>query len=118
MYVRKADIPAALQTLRPGAQWVLRGDEYSGLEWLDQAQTCPTEAEINTEITRLDDVYLIDACERTAKKYIAETDWAVLPDVPLANRTAFEEYRAALRVLVITPVAEPQWPEEPKPVWA
>ena len=40
----------AIQTLRPKAQWVLRGDE---LEWLDTEQTQPTEAEITAEVTRL-----------------------------------------------------------------
>ena len=30
----KYDIPAALQVLTPGAEWVLRGEEYSGLEWV------------------------------------------------------------------------------------
>ena len=43
----KAD---ALQVLRPGAEWVLRGDD---LEWLDQTQTEPTEAEIQAELDRL-----------------------------------------------------------------
>ena len=37
----------ALQSLRPGAEWVLRGDE---LEWLDTNQTQPTEAEIAAEV--------------------------------------------------------------------
>lgn len=64
------DIPSALQTLRPGAQWVLRGDEYSGLEWLDTVQTCPTEAEINTEITRLQAEYDATEYQRLrAKEY-------------------------------------------------
>jgi hypothetical protein len=40
----------AIQSLRPGAQWVLRGDD---LEWLDTEQTQPTEAEIASEIARL-----------------------------------------------------------------
>ena len=31
----KYDIPAALQVLTPGAEWVLRGSEYSGLEWIN-----------------------------------------------------------------------------------
>lgn len=42
--------PDALQSLRPGAQWVLRGDE---LEWLDTEQTRPTNAEIEAEVARL-----------------------------------------------------------------
>jgi hypothetical protein len=40
----------ALQSLRPGAQWVLRGDD---LEWMDTEQTQPTEAEITAEVARL-----------------------------------------------------------------
>ena len=50
----KNDIPAALQSLKPGAQWVLRGDDYSGLEWLDSGQTKPTETEVTNKITALD----------------------------------------------------------------
>ena len=38
----KHTIPDALQSLKPGAQWTLRGLEYSGLEWLDSSQTKPT----------------------------------------------------------------------------
>lgn len=47
------DLVMALQSLKPGAQWVLRGSEYTGLEWLDQEQTKPTESEIADEKTRL-----------------------------------------------------------------
>lgn len=46
-------IAKALTTLCPGAQWVLRGDTYEGLEWLDTEQTKPTEAEITAETARL-----------------------------------------------------------------
>jgi hypothetical protein len=44
----------AIQSLRPGAEWILRGDE---LEWLDQNQTQPTEAEITAEVARLQAEY-------------------------------------------------------------
>jgi len=44
----------ALQSLRPNAQWVLRGDS---LEWLDTVQTQPTDAEITAEIARLQAEY-------------------------------------------------------------
>ena len=46
-------IPDALQALRPGAEWVLRGNEYAGLEWLDTKQAQPSEEEVNAEIARL-----------------------------------------------------------------
>jgi hypothetical protein len=44
----------ALQSLRPGAQWVLRGDD---LEWLDTEQTQPIEQEIQAEVVRLQAEY-------------------------------------------------------------
>jgi len=44
------DKPTALQSLRPAAQWVLRGDE---LEWLDTTQTQPTAAEISAKQVEL-----------------------------------------------------------------
>ena len=44
----------AIQSLRPNAQLVLRGDV---IEWRDTTQTEPTQAEINAEITRLQAEY-------------------------------------------------------------
>jgi hypothetical protein len=51
----------ALQSLKPGAQWVLRGDD---LEWLDAVQTEPTQAEIDAEVVRLQGVYDGNAYQR------------------------------------------------------
>lgn len=48
------DKTTAIQSLRPDSQWVLRGDT---LEWNDTEQTQPTEAEIATEVTRLQAEY-------------------------------------------------------------
>ena len=45
--IKKTD---ALQSLRPGAEWVMRGD---ALEWLDKAQSQPSDAEIQAEVARL-----------------------------------------------------------------
>ncbi len=48
------DLMTAIQSLRPNAQLVTRGDE---IEWLDDVQTQPTEAEITAEVTRLQAEY-------------------------------------------------------------
>lgn len=47
-------IPNALAVIRPASQWVLRGDSYDGLEWLDETQSKPTEAEVLAEVARLE----------------------------------------------------------------
>ena len=52
----------ALQSLKPGAEWVLRGDT---LEWLDSKQTEPTTEALAAEVTRLQGVYDGNAYQRT-----------------------------------------------------
>ena len=48
------DYPMALMSLRPAAQWALRGDSYDGLEWMDTNDTeAPTKEELDVEIERL-----------------------------------------------------------------
>jgi hypothetical protein len=49
--ITKSDV---LHSLRPGAQWFLRGDD---LEWMDTVQTQPTEAEMTAETARLQAAY-------------------------------------------------------------
>ena len=41
--MREPYIVSALLALKPGAEWTIRGDNYSDLEWLDKSQTKPTE---------------------------------------------------------------------------
>jgi 4-hydroxyphenylpyruvate dioxygenase-like putative hemolysin len=47
------NITHALQSLRPGAQWIMRGENYSDIEWVDTVQTKPSIIEVHTEIDRL-----------------------------------------------------------------
>ena len=54
----------ALQSLKPKAEWVLRGDE---LEWHDLVQTEPTQSEIDAEIIVLQAEYDSQAYARNRK---------------------------------------------------
>jgi hypothetical protein len=47
------EIVEAIHILRPNAEWVIQGETYSGLEWLDKNQTKPTEQEITAKIAEL-----------------------------------------------------------------
>lgn len=54
-----------------------------------------------------------------AKQLLLESDWAVLPDVALANQDAWLTYRAALRVLATTETSlVDSFPATPPVVWA
>jgi hypothetical protein len=50
-------IDKALFSLKPNAKWILRGDSYDGIEWLDEEYSKPTEQEIATEMARLQAEY-------------------------------------------------------------
>ena len=47
-------ISDALLKLRPGAEWSIDGNVYSGLNWLDETQSKPTEEEIVQKIAELE----------------------------------------------------------------
>ena len=45
-------ITKAIQQLRPTSEWLLNGEEYSGLVWLGDDEP-PTEQEVQAVITEL-----------------------------------------------------------------
>ena len=52
------NISEALQSLRPGAEWMVIGETYEGLQWLEKpvskgGQKKPTEEEVLAEVARL-----------------------------------------------------------------
>ena len=118
----KYDIPTALQKLKPGAQWVLRGGDYSGLEWVDKIQTAPTETEVTNKLAELDAAEPMRLLREERDKRIAKTDWRASSDLEISN--AWKIYRQALRDLPVS--ASPKldsnynldfssftWPTEP-----
>ena len=93
----KHDIASALLTLKPGAEWTLRGSDYSGLEWFDSNQTKPTETEINSKISELNNAEAMKLLRIERDVRIAKTDWRASSDLTLSD--AWKTYRQALRDL-------------------
>jgi hypothetical protein len=123
----KYDIPSALQKLTPGAEWVLRGGEYSGLEWHNgHGYEKPTAAEITAKITELDAEEPMRLLRIERDKKLAATDWKVVKAKELGTNLSadFKAYRQALRDLpsTATPTLDERgdldlssvtWPTEP-----
>ena len=118
----KYNIAEALQALKPGAEWILRGDDYTGLEWLDSGQQ-PSKEEVEVKIKELDAAEPMRLLRIERDKKIAQTDWRVLPDQKPTDD--WINYRQALRDLPAS--ASPKldsnyeldfssftWPTEPK----
>lgn len=118
-------IPDALLALTPTAEWALRGETYSGLEWLSTDIAQPTEAEVNAEIAALTLQQPLTDCKNEATKLLYETDWTTIADVAdptksspyLLNQNEFVAYRSNVRKLAVNPVANPVWPILPIAQW-
>ena len=123
----KYDIPSALQKLTPGAEWVLRGGEYSGLEWHNgHGYDKPTEAAITAKIAELDAEEPVRLLRIERDKKLAATDWKVVMAKETGTNLSadFKAYRQALRDLpsTATPTLDERgdldlssvtWPTEP-----
>ena len=120
----KYTISDAILQLKPGADYIIRGDVYSGIEWLDSGQTKPTETEINNKISELDAAEPMRLLREERFRLLSECDWTQGADVPNSIKTAWQTYRQALRDLPAT--ASPKldsineldltsvtWPTEP-----
>ena len=116
----KYSIPEALQALQPGAEWVLNGSDYTGLEWRS-SQTKPTETEVNSKISELDNAEAMRLLRIERDTRIAKTDWRASSDLTVSD--AWKTYRQALRdITTQTPklgsdyeldLTSVNWPTEP-----
>ena len=117
----KHDIPSALTELKPGAEWVLRGTQYSGLEWVDSSQTKPTETEVSNKIAALDAAEAMKLLRVERDTRISKTDWRASSDLTMPD--AWKTYSQALRdITTQTPKLDSNyeldltsvtWPTEP-----
>jgi hypothetical protein len=80
--------------------------DYFGLETID-------ENWLNEKLLS----FKLENCKIEAKRIIKNTDWSVLPDVNISNKSEFETYRKYIRNLILNPVENPVFPIEPDPIW-
>ena len=86
----------ALSKLKPNATWSWSGTDYSGLDWQDSG-TAPTEAEIDAEVTRLNNAEPMRLLRLERNERLTETDYMALSDTTMTD--AWKTYRQQLRDL-------------------
>ena len=87
----------ALISLKPNAQFSWAGTEiYSELNYLS-SDTKPTESELDTEVTRLNNLEPMRLLRVERDARLAATDWRASSDLTLAD--AWKTYRQSLRDL-------------------
>lgn len=84
--------------------------EYRGVGWVDTG--VPAPAVLTTSDSTPEEVV-----KNTAKALLAESDWAMMPDVPMASskKQEWEAYRRALREIKLQPgfPIDIKWPVKP-----
>lgn len=84
------------------------GEAYNDMGWVEVGDAPPAPAASSAAELAWD----------RAKKLLAESDWSMLPDVPLLDfqKTAWVEYRRALREIRLQPGFPDaiQWPARPE----
>jgi len=86
----------ALTKLKPNATWSWSGTDYSGFTWKDSG-TAPTEAEIDAEVTRLNNAEPMRLLRLERNERLTETDYMALSDTTMTD--AWKTYRQQLRDL-------------------
>ena len=86
----------ALESLKPNKDFIWRGSDYSGLEWLDSSKK-PTESELDAEVTRLNNAEPMRLLRVERDRLLTACDWRASSDLTLS--TAWKTYRQNLRDL-------------------
>ena len=91
----------ALVALRPGAEWNVTGNKYSGIEWLDKGQTLPTEDEVTAKIAELQVAEPHKLLREERDKRLTACDWVVAKHTEHGKMVPedWKIYRQALRDL-------------------
>lgn len=98
-------------------KWVCIGTSYEGINWTDEFPK-PTKEKLDSQWNEVLIKHKKENCKRQSKQLISNSDWSVLPDVNLQNKSDFQSYRSKLRELIVNPVENPVFPIEPDPIWS
>jgi len=103
-------ISDALFSLRPGAEFVIRGGV---IDFYQHNDPQPTADELQAEIARLEAAQPMVELRQQRNRLIAETDYLALSDATLTDEMS--TYRQTLRDLPAntTDPANPVWPTKP-----
>ena len=118
----------AIDSLAPNSDYVIFGDEYSGIEWRDTVNTKPTEEQVNAKIAEIKAAEPMGLLRDERNYRLAQTDWTQLKDIDLdvIRERNWKNYRQALRDLPSKSnpklnsygdldMSSVTWPDKPSP---
>ncbi len=91
----------AIESLAPNSDYVIFGDEYSGIEWRDKVNTKPTEEQVTAKIAEIKAAEPMSQLRDERNRRLAECDWIVTKNANRWNRIAVKTSDAPLISLPI-----------------
>jgi len=119
----------ALSELYPGAQWVVRDNDYNQFEWKHETLPKPTKEELDAKIAQLEADEPMRVVRDVRNYLLQHSDWTQGADIRTLRGAewcaAWDSYRQALRDITETNI-NPQvdevgvisnvdWPQPPSP---
>ena len=99
----------AIQSLKPNASFGMRGvkpdatvsEQYNAVIWQDESQTKPTEDEVTTKVTALNNAEPMRLLRVERDILIGQSDWRIVKAKETSTNipAAWKTYRQALRDL-------------------
>ncbi len=108
------NIERAIQQCRPGEQWILQGNSYDGLTWLDKTSK-PTLKQLQTAWNKIENDVKWELVRAKRSSLLQQSDWTDLPNTPISNKPEWISYRQQLRDItdVFNNPEDVVWPTAP-----
>jgi|TARA_Y100001938_G_C7979528_1_gene373651 hypothetical protein len=113
-----ARIITAIQLIKPDANCSVSGDDINNIKWYDGNPENITAAQIESKLAEADLKISFQELRDKRNNLLTKSDWTVLPDSPIADKTAWQTYRQELRditsgLTTIEDIKAVTWPTKP-----
>ena len=88
----------AILKINPNAEVSVSGDDINSIQW-HNGTTPISKADIEAQIPAVEFDMAMANLRAKRNALLTESDWTILPDSPIADKTAWQAYRQNLRDL-------------------
>ena len=88
----------AILKINPNAEVSVSGDDINSIQW-HNGTTPISKADIEAQIPAVEFDMAMEDLRAKRNRLLTESDWTILPDSPIADKTAWQVYRQNLRDL-------------------
>jgi hypothetical protein len=91
-------IDKAIYKINPNAEFIIRANDINKITWLN-GTTPISKSDIEAQFPIVEFDMAMADLRAKRNRLLTESDWTILPDSPIADKTAWQVYRQNLRDL-------------------